>query len=86
MLIACQNMNSLVRKYNALISYITRESISSSIGGRGISHILGTENIEDIYIPGEPTTMQGLVLGEILPRTFSGGVLGSHVRLYLKML
>ena len=29
-------------------------------------------------IPGEPTTMQGLVLGEILPRTFSGGVLGEE--------
>ena len=28
-----------------------------------------------------PTTMQGLVLGEILPRTFSGAVLGSHVGL-----
>jgi hypothetical protein len=52
MLKACQDMISLVRKYNGLISYITRESLSSSIGGRGISHILGTEKIEEIYMGG----------------------------------
>ena len=45
-------MTSMVRKYNALISYITRESLSSSIGGRGISHIMGTEHIEEIYMGG----------------------------------
>jgi hypothetical protein len=52
MLKACAHMISMVRNYNALISYITRESLSSSIGGRGISHIMGTESIEEIYMGG----------------------------------
>ena len=44
-----KNFTSLVFEYEGLESHITRESLSDSTGGRGLSHILASSKVEDLY-------------------------------------
>lgn len=50
--LALRAMISVVFEFEGLVSYITRESLSKSIGGRGISHILVSKLLVDMYVGG----------------------------------
>ena len=47
-----RKMISAVREHEGHTSYITRESLSTSRSGRGISHILVDSRIDDMYVGG----------------------------------
>jgi hypothetical protein len=47
-----KNMESGVFKYEGDPSFITRESLSGSLGGRGISHIMVDAGAEQFYVGG----------------------------------
>ena len=49
---ANKDMISLVYELDGTLSYITREPLSRSTGGRGISHIMGTPAMEALYLGG----------------------------------
>ena len=49
---ANKHMTSVIREYEGQERYITRESLSASKTGRGISHILVDPYIEDMYVGG----------------------------------
>ena len=47
-----KKMKSLVYELDGEKSYITREPLTGSTNGRGISHIMGTDALEDMYMGG----------------------------------